>query len=228
VLEATQYTVDDGFQTRKIGLDCQSDDSTEALDEANRIIAEYENPSSPVGPVSPVGPETRRSYYFDYSPVGPVGPLQEETFEARHSSMPSVSYQPTPMTSSNPRNYSEKRPNGAESYYFSYSPVGPVGPVQEETFEARHSSVPSVCYQPTPMTRSNPRNYGVKRPAGAGSELMSEKVKLIRLSTNPCDKENTCPIATTIPLVLPPTQRFSVSGLIAKPKKNYFHYPRLV
>ena len=169
VVEATQYTVDDGFQTRKLGLDCQRDDSNEALAEANIIIAEYENPLSSVDPVDPVGPDTRKSYYFDYCPVGPV---------------------------------------------------------QEETFAARHSSVPSVRHQPTPMTSYNPRNYGVKRPAG--SELMSEKVKSIRLSTHPGDKENTCPIATTTTLLLvpPPTQRIPVPGLTAKPKKNYFHFPR--
>ena len=223
VVEATQYIVDDGFQTRKLGLDCQSDDSNEALEEANKIIAEHENPPSPVDPVGEVGPDTRKSYYFDYCPVGPVGPIGPVQEEARHSSMPSVSYQPTLMTSSNPRDYGVKRPAGANRiiaenenpsspvgpvvpdtrklYYFSYSPICPVGPVQEETFEARHSLMPSVRHQPTPVTSSNPRNYGVKRPAG--SELMSEKVKSIRLSTNPGDKENTCPIATTTMILVP-------------------------
>merc|ERR1712051_1077312 len=56
VVEAKYYTVDDGFQTGKIGVDCQSCDSNEALEEANRIIAEFENPVSSVDPVSPVGP----------------------------------------------------------------------------------------------------------------------------------------------------------------------------
>ena len=279
IVEATQYTVDGGFQTRKIGLDCQSDDSNEALEEANRIIAEYENQSSSVGPVGPdttksyyfghspvnpvgpvgsvleeiiaqyenssssvdpvglVGPDTRKSRYFGNSPVGPVGLVQEEIIAGYEN--PSIPVGPVSPVQEGPSvrhqltleeanrliaEYKNRSfpvdPVGPETrkpYYSIYSPIGPVSPGQEVI----HSSLPSMGYQPTLLTSSNPRNFGVKRPAGAGSELKSEKIKSIRLSTNPGDKENTCPIATTTKMLLAPAPTQSIKVLGPMPRKNY-------